>query len=188
MTVVAPPVIQTQPTGGAVLVSGDISLSVEAIGSGTVSYQWRQDGVVLDGQTQTSLDLTGLKLSDEGSYSVEVSNEAGITNSQSVDVRVLTPLTVTENPQGQSVVAGALLVLDVAANGSSPVSYQWYQDGAALVGATQSSLQISNISVANQGNYHVVLNNSVSAATSDSATVVINIPPVYCYTTDWADG
>ena len=177
VTVVAPPVIQTQPTGGAVLVGGDISLSVEAIGSGTVSYQWRQDGVVLDGQTQTSLDLVGLKLSDEGSYSVEVSNEAGITNSQSVDVRVLTPLTVTVNPLGQSVVAGALLVLDVAANGSSPISYQWYQDGAAMVGATQSSLQISNVSAANQGNYHVVLNNSVSTATSDSATVVINLPP-----------
>ena len=177
VTVVAPPVIQTQPTGGAVLVGGDISLSVEAIGSGIISYQWRQDGVVLDGQTQTSLDLVGLKFSDEGSYSVAVSNEAGITNSQAVDVLVLTPLTVTGNPQGQSVVAGTLVVLDVAANGSSPVSYQWYQDGIAVDGATQSSLQISNISAVNQGAYHVVLSNSVSAVTSDSATVVVNLPP-----------
>ena len=52
------------------------------------------------------------------SKTVEVSNETGITNSQAVDVPVLTPLTVTENPQGQSVVAGTLVVLDVAANGS----------------------------------------------------------------------
>ena len=177
VTVVAPPVIQTQPTGGAVLVGGDISLSVEAIGSGTVSYQWRQDGVVLDGQTQTSLDLTGLKLSDEGSYTVEVSNEAGITNSQSVNVLVLTPLAVTENPQGQSVIAGTFVVLDVSANGSGPISYQWYKDEVALDGATQSTLQISNVSTANQGSYHVVLSNSVSVATSNSATLLINLPP-----------
>jgi hypothetical protein len=39
---------------------------------------------------------------------------------------------VTENPQGQSVVAGTLAVLNVAANGSNPVSYQWYQDGIAF--------------------------------------------------------
>ena len=177
VTVVAPPLIETQPIGGAVSVGGDISLSVEAIGSGSVSYQWRQDGVALDGQTQASLDLAGLKLSDEGSYSVEVSNEAGITNSQAVDVIVLTPLTVTENPQGQSVVAGTLAVLNVAANGSNPVSYQWYQDGIAVDGATESSLRISNVSAANQGAYHAVLSNAVSAVTSDSAALVINIPP-----------
>ena len=177
VTVVAPPLIETQPIGGAVSVGGDISLSVEAIGSGSISYQWRQDGVVLDGQTQASLDLVGLKLSDEGSYSVEVSNEAGITNSQAVDVMVLTPLTVTENPQGQSVVAGTLAVLNVAANGSNPVSYQWYQDGIAVDGATESSLRISNVSAANQGAYHAVLSNAVSAVTSDSAALVINIPP-----------
>ena len=177
VTVVAPPVIQTQPIGGSVSVGGDISLSVEAVGSGSVSFQWRQNGVVLDGQIQDTLDLTGLKLSDEGSYSVEVSNEAGITNSHAVDVLVLTPLAVTEHPQGQSVVAGALVVLDVAANGSNPVSYQWYHDGTAVGGATGSSLQISDVSAANQGAYHVVLSNPVSAVTSDSAAVVVNLPP-----------
>ena len=124
VTVVAPPEIQTQPTGGAVAVGGDLSLSVEAVGSGTVTYQWRQNGVVLEGQTQTALNLTGLKLSDEGSYSVEVSNEAGITNSEAVDVLVLTPLTLTQQPQAQSVVAGALVVFDVLANRSNPVTYQ----------------------------------------------------------------
>ena len=140
VTVVAPPEIQIQPTGGAVVVGGDFSLTVEAVGSGTVTYQWRQNGVVLEGQTQTALNLTGLKLSDEGSYSVEVSNEAGITNSEAVDVLVLTPLTLTQQPEAQSVVAGALVVLDVVANGSNPVSYQWYHDGVAVDGGTQSSL------------------------------------------------
>ena len=157
-------------------VGGDISLSVEAVGSGTVSYQWRQNGVVLDGQAQNTLNLTGLKLSDEGSYSVEVSNEAGITNSDAVDVLVLTPLAVTEHPQGQSVVTGTLVVLDVAANGSNPVSYQWYHDGTAVGGATGSSLQISNVSAANQGAYHVVLSNTIGAVTSDAATLVFNLP------------
>ncbi|MDE0867309.1 MAG: immunoglobulin domain-containing protein, partial [Rubripirellula sp.] len=177
VTVVAPPVIQTQPIGGSVSVGGGISLSVEAIGSGTVSYQWRQNGVVLDGETQGVLALTSLKLSGEGSYSVEVSNEAGITNSDAVDVLVLTPLTITQHPQGQSVVAGGLVVLDVVANGSNPVSYQWYLNGTAVDGATQSSLQISSVNSANQGAYHAVLSNAVSAVTSDSAALVVNIPP-----------
>jgi hypothetical protein len=75
------------------------------------------------------------------------------------------------------VVAGTLVVLNVAANGSNPVSYQWYQDGTAVDGATESSLRISNVSATNQGTYHVVLSNSVSTVTSDSATVVVNLPP-----------
>ena len=177
VTVVAPPVIQTQPTGGAVAVGGDISLNVEAVGSGTVTYQWRQNGVVLEGQTQTAPDLTGLKVSDEGSYSVEVSNEAGITNSEAVDVLVLTPLTVTQQPQAQSVVAGTVVVLDVIADGSNPVTYQWVHDGTAVDGATQSSLRISGVSSAHQGAYHAVLSNPVSSVTTDSATLVVNIPP-----------
>ena len=177
VTVVAPPVIQTQPIGGQVTVGSDISLSVEAVGSGTVSYQWRQSGVVLDGETQSVLALTSLKLSDESSYFVEVSNEAGITNSQAVDVLVLTQLTIPQQPQGQSVVAGRLVVLDVVANGSNPVSYQWYHDGTAVDGATGSSLQISNVSVANQGAYHAVLSNPVSTVTSEFAALVVNIPP-----------
>jgi len=177
VTVVAPPEIQTQPTGGAVAVGGDFSLSVEAVGSGTVTYQWRQNGVVLEGQTQTALNLTGLKLSDEGSYSVEVSNEAGITNSEAVDVLVLTPLTLTQQPQAQSVVAGALVVFDVVANGSNPVTYQWYHDGTVVDGATQSSLQISSVGAGDQGDYHAVLGNPVSTVTSDAATLVVNLPP-----------
>ena len=177
VTVVASPVIQTQPEGGSVLVGGDFSLSVEAVGSGTVSYLWRQNGVALDGQTENTLDLIGLKSFDEGSYSVEVSNEAGITNSEAVDVRVLTPLTLTLHPQDQSMVAGTLVVLDVTANGSNPVSYQWYHDGTAVDGATQSSLHISSLSVADQGAYHVILINPVSEVTSDTATVEVNLPP-----------
>ncbi|MBT3913344.1 MAG: hypothetical protein HOF22_09135 [Verrucomicrobia bacterium] len=175
--VVAPPVIQVQPTGGAVSVGDDFTLSVVAVGSGAISYQWCQDGVVLEGQTQDTLDLAGLKLPEAGSYTVEVSNEAGITNSQAVDVLVLTPLAVTKQPEGQLVVAGTLVVLDVVANGSNPVGYQWYLDGTAVDGATGSSLQISNVSVANQGAYHAVLSNPVSSVTSEFATLAVNIPP-----------
>jgi len=177
VTVVAPPEIQTQPVGGAVAVGGDLSLSVEAVGSGTVTYQWRQNGVVLEGQTLAVLNLTGLKSSDEGNYSVEVSNEAGITNSEGADVLVLTPLTLTQQPLAQSVVAGTLVVLDVVANGSNPVSYQWYHDGVAVGGANQSSLRISGVSAANQGAYHAVLSNAVSTVTSDVATLAVNLPP-----------
>ena len=89
VVVVAAPDILTQPEGGFATLTGEFVMSVEAKGAGDVTYQWRVDGVVLEGKTQNVLSLSDLKLSDAGAYAVEVVNEAGITMSDEAEVQVL---------------------------------------------------------------------------------------------------
>ncbi|MAE32297.1 MAG: hypothetical protein CMO43_12050, partial [Verrucomicrobiales bacterium] len=177
VVVVAAPDILTQPEGGFAPLGGEFVMSVEAKGAGEVTYQWRVDGVVLEGRTQNVLNLTGLKLSDAGVYAVEVVNAAGITKSEEAEVQVLIPVSVIEQPQNQSVVARSLVMFEAVIGGSSPISYQWYFNGNPVAGAVEPSLRIENASNEHLGDYHLVASNPVSTVTSEAGTLVVNLPP-----------
>ena len=177
VVVVAAPDILMQPEGGFAPLGGDFFLGVEAKGAGEVAYQWRVDGVVLEGKTQNILNLTDLKLSDAGVYAVEVVNEAGITMSEEAEVQVLIPLAVIEHPEDQSVVAGSLVLFEAVIGGSNPIAYQWYFNGNPVEGAVEASLRIENASNEHQGEYHMVASNPVSTVTSEAGTLVVNLPP-----------
>jgi hypothetical protein len=72
-----PPAI-TQPLHNiSAQVGANVALTVGAIGTLPLQYQWWFNGVALDGATHTSLNLTNLQLVQEGLYSVVVSNAYG---------------------------------------------------------------------------------------------------------------
>ncbi|HWH69030.1 MAG TPA: hypothetical protein VNT26_06580, partial [Candidatus Sulfotelmatobacter sp.] len=64
--------------------------SVEAVGSGPLTYQWYHGAGLLAGQTNRTLVLTGLRTADAGTYTVVVSNSLGSTNA-SAELTVNTP-------------------------------------------------------------------------------------------------
>ena len=51
--------------------------STQPLGSGPFTFAWAKDGTVLEGQTQSSLVLTNLAVSDSGTYSVTVMGPCG---------------------------------------------------------------------------------------------------------------
>jgi hypothetical protein len=65
------------------------TLSVGAVGSGSLSYQWFKDGVAISGATSASYYLPSLQLTNGGSYYVVVSSTYGsVTNAAAtLDVR-----------------------------------------------------------------------------------------------------
>src|SRR5207248_3007440 len=69
--------ITTQPNSQSSTLGGSVTFTVAASGSAPLSYQWRKNGVVIGGQTSSTLTLSGLQNSDGGSYDVLVSNLAG---------------------------------------------------------------------------------------------------------------
>jgi N-acetylneuraminic acid mutarotase len=81
LTVLSPPTITTAPVMATVALNGTIALSVSATGN-QLSYQWLFNQTNLPGATASSLNLTGLAISQAGIYSVIVANAAGaVTNS-----------------------------------------------------------------------------------------------------------
>jgi hypothetical protein len=72
----------TSPFGGATTIWGrSATISVGAVGSGELSYQWYLDGVAIDGATSATLNFPSIQFTNGGMYSVVVSSSFGtITN------------------------------------------------------------------------------------------------------------
>jgi hypothetical protein len=84
------------------------------------------------------------------------------------------PPTIIANPVSQSVYYGQDASLSVDTSGTGPFSYQWYQNGALIQNATNSTLFLSDVT--NSGlSYSVVVSNSFGSVTSSvPATVGLN--------------
>ncbi|MBL9169979.1 MAG: immunoglobulin domain-containing protein [Verrucomicrobiales bacterium] len=72
LVVLQKPTLVRQPESQVAAIGSNLTLTVEATGVGTLSYQWLKDGQLIDGATGASLSINGVKASDAGSYSVSV--------------------------------------------------------------------------------------------------------------------
>ncbi len=89
------------------------------------------------------------------------------------------PPTVAVQPKSQTVTTGQTVTFSVSVSGSAPVQYQWYKNGAAIPGATQSSFSINSALQGDGGNYSALVSNLGGAVSTTEAllTVIIPIPP-----------
>jgi hypothetical protein len=92
--------------------------------------------------------------------------------------KTVSGLTITTQPQSQSVAVGSNAVFTVGASGVPPLSYQWQFGGAAILSATNTSLTLTNVQTTNAGNYTVVVTNSTASVTSVVAALSVLTPPV----------
>lgn len=80
---------------------------------------------------------------------------------------------ITRQPANQSGSIGGSATFSVAATSSGALSYQWRKDGIDLVGQTNSTLVLNNITPPQAGSYCVVVSNSGGSVTSTSATLTV---------------
>ena len=71
------PFIAGSPTNQNVNAGDDVTLSVTALGTAPMGYQWRKDGAAKPGATSASLTLTNVQGADAGFYDVVVTNGFG---------------------------------------------------------------------------------------------------------------
>ncbi len=87
------------------------------------------------------------------------------------------PAVVLHPPQGQQVVAGAQILLSVAASAHPPADIQWYRDGTPLSGQTRRSLLIKKAAPTDAGFYHAVLSNPAGQTSTEAAFVPVASAP-----------
>ncbi|MFM8418502.1 MAG: immunoglobulin domain-containing protein, partial [Verrucomicrobiota bacterium] len=180
VAVAVPPSI-TSLTPGASLTPGQpLQLTVVAVGTEPMSYQWRRNGSDIPGATAATYAAASVGAGDTGTYTVRVSNVAGTATSSGVEVVVLSPPTITRQPAGREAATGQPLVLSVAASSSlQPVTYQWRKNGLNLVAGTWMSgvqaaeLSITALQLSDAGTYSVVVANAVGSVTSANAVVSV---------------
>lgn len=108
------PVIVSHPQPVAAVFGGTATFTVEAAGTGTLSYQWTVNGYSIGGATGAVLHLGRVDLGWPGMYACVVANEFGAAQSRSV------ALSVPEFPLGD--VAPPEVVIEQPAASSSTVS------------------------------------------------------------------
>jgi hypothetical protein len=160
------PGIVTQPVGGTLPLGGTWMLSVSASGDEPLAYQWRKDGIVLNGGTGSMFAA-----SSAGTYSVVVTNAVGSVTSHSVMVTAapIAPEIISQ-PVGKNLSAGESIILTATATGTAPLSYQWIKNGVTIQGATQATFVPKET-----GSYSVIISNT--AGTVSSLSAYVRVPP-----------
>src|SRR5207245_7885085 len=110
-------------------------------------------------------------------FPVGLANELGSVTSSIATLTVNSPPTITSQPASRTVTAGQAATFSVTATGTAPLGYQWQRDGAPISGATGASYTTPATTSADNGaQFRVVVSNSVSSATSNAATLTVNVP------------
>ena len=175
------PAITSQPTNQSVVAGSTVNLRVAAMGTAPLSYQWQKNGAALTGQTDAALTFANVTTSDNGNYTVLVTNSYGSVTSGVAVLAVV--LTITQQPLTQWVGVGSDAVFAVAATGTAPVSYQWLWNGIALSnggnvsGASSSTLSLSPAGTNDAGRYMAVVSNAYGSLTSSVATLSMGYAP-----------
>jgi tripartite-type tricarboxylate transporter receptor subunit TctC len=170
------PSITSHPASVSAAPGATATFGVTASGD-SLSYQWHQDGVEIAGATGTSYTTPPLSAADNGAaFTVTVSNSLGSVTSNVATLTTGAAIapSITTQPVATSVVAPAAAQFNVVASGTAPLSYQWYRNGAAIVGAHAASLTVSGTTVADTGaSFSVTVSNAAGSANSAQATLVV---------------
>lgn len=82
---------------------------------------------------------------------------------------------ILNQPLTQAGAIGQGVTLYVNAGGTTPLRYQWRFNGANLAGATKTNLALSNLQLANRGNYSVFITNATGTLLSSNAYLDVTV-------------
>ncbi len=157
------------------------TIFASAVASPQPSYQWRRNGIVLKGESGSSLRLDKISSKDAGVYIATALNAAGSAQSNAAVLVVSTtvsleaaPVILTQ-PISQTASAGSTVRLTVVASGTPAPSYLWRKNGATIRGAVAATLDVYNVTDSANGTYSVVVSNSAGSVTSSGAILTVPV-------------
>jgi hypothetical protein len=178
------PLIITQPANQTVQAGQTATFTVTATGAAPFTYQWYKGGVLIAGADSSTYTTPATTSADSGSiFTVTVANALGTVTSNPATLTVITPAptppAITGEPINQTVTAGQTATFNVTASGTGPLTYQWYQGGVAIGGATSSTYTTPATTGTNSGSvYTVTVTNPGGTVTSAPATLTVNTAPI----------
>ena len=154
-----------------------VSFTEIAYGLAPLHYQWRTNGVIIPGATNSILTLSNTTTAVSGSYSVLVSNSSATNQSPAVQLTVNPPAApfFTQQPAPAAVTnyLGGLITFTAAVNGAPPISLQWQQNGFNVTNANAMSLTLASLQAGQAGSYTLVASNSLGVTNSLPAVLTV---------------
>jgi hypothetical protein len=173
VTINEPPLITQQPLSQSVDQGSPLVLRAVVTGTFPMTYQWRKNGVEIEGARSATLPLGPVTRSVQGSYDVLVTNAAGSVTSQAAQVQVNSALQILQQPVGLVLRPGSSGVLSVVATGKGILRYQWRRGGVAIEGANRPEYVLPRGAEQVSGMYDVQV--SAMEDVVDSRAVMVKV-------------
>jgi hypothetical protein len=176
-TCTTPTLITVQPSSKTKCTGSNVSFSVVATGGGTLTYQWKKDGQNILGANTATLTLNDLKITDLGNYSVEVVGTCGSVLSDVAILKITNEVPFYISSNTVNVTLGSNISLQTYTfTGIIPTGFSW--QGPNGFTSSQQNLSLSNVSIANSGNYTVSASNSQGCKGQAIASVTVISPSI----------
>ncbi len=166
-----------------------VTLSEDPAGALPLSYQWQSDNgsggasfSVISGANSANYaaNVTGFAPNSPVLYRVIVTNNFGASTSAPVAVTVIAGqpvVTMDTVPASGSDVVGSQVTFSAAFAGSLPIAYRWQRDGSDIPGATNATLTVTNLQLADTGAYSLQASNALGVLSSTPGQFTVNAAP-----------
>lgn len=185
------PVVGIEPQDTNFYSGNNLTLYVAASGTGQLTYQWLSNsvplsddgGVTVSGSQSNIVTLNNLQVS--AGYSVIVADSAGSVTSRVATISVdstPTPPFFVKLPYGATNSLFSSITLSALANGTGPLTYQWYFEATnassftALSGQTNTVLYLDNLGYTNSGLYYIEATGGDGSTNSTTNNVLVTAP------------
>jgi subtilase family serine protease len=137
------PSITTQPASQNNSAGSAVIFSVTATGAAPLTYQWQFNGTNIAGATNTSLSVTNLVQTDNGSYSITITNQWGsLTSSVAVLTVIEAATTVTWAAQSPITYGAAITTNQLDAVANVPGAFTYSPTNGTVLNAGTNALSV----------------------------------------------
>jgi phage-related protein len=194
ITAIISPIILSQPSDTTIFENDTAIFSVFANAnteSDVLTYQWYENAVAIPGATSESYAsiLTPLASNGNTFYCI-VSGSTGLTTQSDTATLTVTQQTLQfrKQPLDQVVQPDATTVgFNVSATGTGTVTYQWYENGVAMTGETNTTLTVTAPFVSGS-EYYVVVTDGLGSLQSRTVELTVLSKDIYSFTLPAAFG
>ena len=185
--------IQTPPRSQTSLAGDGVLLSCKALGTMPLSYSWSRDGNLIAQTDVPYLWLRNVQAGDRGAYRATVTNFTGSVTSPPAQINVITSLPrILLSATNLVDLPGATVSVTATVRGTDTIASQWQNAGADLLGETNATLALTNLTWTDSALYRLVATNVLGAVTSGPVRITAvqaavwgssslfqsNVPPV----------
>lgn len=176
------PVITREPPDVTIIEQGTAVFPVSAAGTQPLRYQWRRNGVPLEGQTNASIEIPRASVADEAAYSVVIANNHGSVTSRPAVLTTVVPArpVIWAHPASPLAYYGSNATFQVIASGAPPLHYQWFKrvgiEEIPIPGANAATLTLANLGPSDKASYFVATTNAHGTVVSSPATIASLLP------------
>ena len=171
---IEPPVITASPKSIYVKTKSEAVFEVQSTGN-FISYQWFFNKTPLTGANSNVLLIQKISKEKEGTYTVEIWNDAGKDSRDATLTLVEEPPVFTSIPDRFDLVyeKDETLILSPKVKSVGPTTFQWYKEGNKLEGKINLTLLIESVDYDDADNYKLVATNIFGTTTSENMRVSV---------------